>query len=270
MAELVAPERQAPLGRHPGVLLAQRARGRVAGVDVRLLAPLSLPGVQPLEGGETQDHLAAHFQHRGGRPAEPDGYVGDGAHRVCDVLAGATVAPGGGPHQDAVLVADRDGQPVELQLDRVGTDGGVLHGRQSLLATGAGRAGSQGAMHPLVPGPQLFEVERIVERHHGLLVAYRREHGVIGRGTDALGGRVRMDQLGVTCLQGLQLFEQVVEVGVGDLGLAGVVERRVVVEQGLQLTNTGRGASDRARVGTGRVDHRPRLHLVCDRPDPAR
>ena len=263
VAELVAPERQAPLGGHPGILLAKRAGGRIAGVDICLLAPLDLAGVEPLEGGETQDHLATHFEDWGGRPAEPDGYVGDGAHRVSYVLAGASVAPSGGPNQHAVDIAHRDGQPVELQLHRVRTDGGVLHGRQALLSTRAGRAGSQGAMHPLVPGAQLFEVERIVERHHGLLVAHRREHGVVRRGAHALGGRVGMDQLGVTCLQGLQLVEQVVEVGVGYLGLARVVERRMVIEQSLQLANTGRGADGCSRVGAGRFGHRLRLHLPC-------
>ena len=74
-----------------------------------------------------------------------------------------------------------------------------------------------------------------------------------------------MDQLWMLLLQGLQLVEQVVEVGVGDLGLARVVQRRVVVEQGLQLANTGRGVGGRARAGTGRIGHSPRLHLHRDR-----
>ena len=266
MAELVAPERQSALGRHPGVLLAQRASGRIARIDVGLLAPLSLAGVEPLEGGATQDHLAPGLQHGWRVSAQTDRYVGDGPHRVGDVLAGAAVAPGGGPDQHAALVADRYGQAVELQLHRVRIDRRVLQGRQGLLAARAGRAGRQGAVHPLVPGSQLLDVEGVVQRHHGRLVAHRREGGV-GRCPDPLGRRVGMDQLRVIRLQGLQLVEQVVEVGVGDLRLTGVVQRRVVVEHGLQLAHTGRGVGGCARAGGGRVGHRPRLHLPHDRPE---
>ena len=265
VAELVAPERQAPLGRHPGILLSQRTGGCVAGIDVSLLAPLGLAGVETLEGGETQDHLSPHLQHRRSRPPQADRDIGDGAHRVGDVLAGAAIAPGRGPHQHAVLVADRYRQSVELQLHRELAYTGVLHGRQRLLPSGVGRASSQSAVHPLMPRPQLLDVEGVVQRHHGRLVGHRRKHGVIGRGPDPLGGRVGVDQLRVPCLQGLQLVEQVVEVGVGDLGLARVVQRRVVVEQGLQLANTGRGVGGRAHAGTGRIGHSPRLHLRRDR-----
>ena len=233
--ELVAPERQAPLGRHPGVLLAQRARGRVAGVDVGLLAPLGLAGVEPFEGGEAQEDLAAHLEHRGGRPAQTDGDVGDGAHRVGDVLAGPAVAPRGGPHQHPVVVANRYGEPVKLELDRVGLNRGVLQRRQSLLARRPDGA-RQPTVHPLVPGPQLVDVEGVVQRHHRRLVAHRREGGV-GRGPDPLGGRIGMNQLRMLRLQSLQLPEHVVEVTVGDLGLVRVVEGRMVVEQGLQLAH---------------------------------
>ena len=94
-------------------------------------------------------------------------------------------------------------------------------------------------MHPLVPGPQLLDVEGVVQRHHGRLVAHRREGGV-GRRPDSLGGRVGMHELGMPVLQGLQLAEQAVEVAVGDLGLARVVEGRMVVQPGLELADARR------------------------------
>ena len=49
-----------------------------------------------------------------------------------------------------------------------------------------------------------------------------------------------MHQLRMLLLQGLQLVEQVVEVGVGNLRLARVVEPRVVVQHRLQLADAGR------------------------------
>ena len=65
-----------------------------------------------------------------------------------DVLAGTAVAAGGGPHQHPVVVADRYGEPVELELDCVGLDLGVLQRRQSLLA-GRPDGARQPTVHPL-------------------------------------------------------------------------------------------------------------------------
>src|SRR5690606_42160726 len=88
-----------------------------------------------------------------GRRSRPQaqGDVTDGADVPRDVLADEAVAPRGAPDQHAVLVQQRDGQAVDLQLDHVagladlGDDAGVA----------------------VLPGAQLGFVERVVQRVHG-------------------------------------------------------------------------------------------------------
>ena len=121
--ELVAEERQLPIGGDRRIDLAQRPGRGVAGVDVELrllagrLGQLDLALVEPLEGRQLHVDLAPGLEHRREVARQALGDVGDGADIVGDVLPHPPVAAGRTLHEHAVLVAQRDRQPVELQLD---------------------------------------------------------------------------------------------------------------------------------------------------------
>jgi hypothetical protein len=65
------------------------------------------------------------------RPAQPQRDLADGADVLRHVLAGLAVAARGGLHQHALLVAQVDGQAVELQLGGVGDRGASGPGSSS-------------------------------------------------------------------------------------------------------------------------------------------
>ncbi len=113
--ELVGPEAEAAGGGDGGVLLAQRARPGVAGVDERAQPSIELGPLQPLEDRQRHVDLTAHLEHRR-RPFQPHRHRLDRGDVVRDILAHLPVAPGGGLHQPAALVAEAHGQPVDLQL----------------------------------------------------------------------------------------------------------------------------------------------------------
>ena len=223
--------RQGPGGGDGGVLLAQRARGRVAGVGedlqergaVRL--PLQVAGtallVEGLEllGGEID--LAAHLEQGGvGVTGQDQRDRGDGAHVAGDVLAGGTVTAGRGPGEDPVLVGQGHGQAVDLDL------GG--HGELVVADPGLGD-------HALSPLLDLVKGEDVLEGVHALVV---RGGGEVGDGAPAhrAGRRSGSGQEGVGRLQPLQLPVEGVVVGVrqGTLGVDRVV---VGVAGGLDVTH---------------------------------
>ena len=217
LAELVGPEPQVPAGGDLGVLLPQRTGARVPGVGEEAQAGLALALVQLLERGRGHVHLAPHLEHGGRVAGQPLGDDGDGADVLGHVLPHHAVAPGRAPHVPPVLVQQRAGDAVDLQLaDVVDVLGDV-------------------ALHPLAPRHQLVEGEGVVERHHRDAVA---DLGERGRRPAAhlLGGRVGGPQLGVGLLQGPQLPNQGVELGVGDLGVVEqVVPLGVVLDEPPQL-----------------------------------
>ena len=147
-----------------GVLLPQRAGRRVAGIGEGLEPRLELALVELLERRHRHVHLAAHLEHRRHRapllrPPQRVGHGGDGGHVGGDVVAGDPVAAGGRLHQPAVLVDERHGEPVDLELadegglDRLGCDAG----------------------HAVEPGVQLLDAEGVVEAHHRRPVLHRGE-----------------------------------------------------------------------------------------------
>ena len=84
LAQLVGPERQLPAGGDAGVLLAERAGRRVAGVDERAAARLGLPPVELLERRDRHVHLAPHLdapRDVGSLALQLLGDGGDGAAR---------------------------------------------------------------------------------------------------------------------------------------------------------------------------------------------
>ena len=136
LTQLVGPEGEIPSGGHRSVLLAQRARRCVAGVDVGPLPGRRLGGVQSFEGRPAHVDLAPHF-HNGRRPVGQAVWdVPDGADVGCDVLSHPTVAPGGRLYQVAILVAQRHGQAVELQLAGPGGNRVIVEATEDPLGPG--------------------------------------------------------------------------------------------------------------------------------------
>ncbi len=165
LTQLVGPQGQVPGGGDRGVLLAQRARRGVAGVDVagQALALLLLVEGAPLGDGHVD--LAPDLQDVGHVAGEALGDLGEGGHVGGDVLADPAVAPGGGLDVPALLVADGHGQAVDLQLADA-----VQRGVVGL---------AQATLQPGPPRQQLLQLEGVVQRHH--------PHGVLDRGER--GGR---------------------------------------------------------------------------------
>ena len=170
-SELVAPQRQAAVGALGGVFQPQRSRCGVAGIHVRLLARGLLLDVQGGERRPAHVGLSTDLDHsRDVRPVEAVWQVTDAPRCVRDVLSGLAVASCGCSNQPAVFVADRHGDPVELGL----------HGE-----------GPRRCVEPLegpaVPGVEVLQAERVVEREHRRVVSYRSE-GLVGGGADRAGG----------------------------------------------------------------------------------
>ena len=218
--ELVAEKRQLTFGGDGCVDLAQRAGGGVPGIDVELGLLAGLGGklplalVEPLERRQPQIDLASDFEQRWRVARQRLGDIGDRANIVGDVLADLAVAPSGALDEDTVLVAQRDGETIELQLD---TEPGH---RLTLQAT----------LRSLIPAPQIVDVEGVVQRHHRDRVSDRRER-LVDAAADPLGDRVRGDQLGIGLLECNELAVEPIPFGVGDLGgVEFVVLLGVVVE----------------------------------------
>ncbi len=100
LAHLVRPEGERTARGDRRVLLAQRARGRVARIDEEAIARLGLPPVEVLERRDRHVDLPAHLDHPGRRAdvgREPLGYGVDGRDVGGHVLAGAAVPAGRPP-----------------------------------------------------------------------------------------------------------------------------------------------------------------------------
>jgi len=217
-AQRVRPEEQRTPRRHGRVLLAQRAGGRVAGVDEEPLARVGLSLVHRVELGDRHVDLAAHLEPLGVRAAclgELIGHVLHRRHIGGDVLAGDAVATRGGLDEPSPLVRERHGHAVDLGL------AGEVERRQVELGVLATQA--------FGPGAQLVLVERVVEAHHGYTVAHFGEEAR-RRGADGVGGRVGCGQRREVGLELAQLAHQQVVLGVGDLGRVEHVVQLVVVE----------------------------------------
>ena len=148
----VAPGREVAAGRDPRVQLAQRAGTAVARVGVERQTLLLALGVDARELRLGHVDLATHLEVD--RLGE---HLGDGADRAQvgrDVLARATVAAGGAQDEAPLLVAQADGQSVDLELGHVGRSRLTL--RQA-----------EPAPHPCVEGTQLVGIEGVGQRQHG-------------------------------------------------------------------------------------------------------
>ena len=193
-ADPVAPDRERPFGGQRRVELADRAGGGVARVGEGRFARLGAPFVQRLEVGDRQVDLAADLDQLR-RVVDPQRDRADRAQVLGHVLADAAVAAGGAADEDAVLVGERDRQPVDLRLGRVAELGGADVEALEVVADAR------------LPGAQLLLVAGVAEREHLLGVLDLLE-AVERRGADPLGRRVGGEQLGVLGLDRAQLVEQ--------------------------------------------------------------
>jgi hypothetical protein len=152
---------------------------------------------------------------------------------VRDVLADLAVAARRALNEDAVLVAQRDRQAVDLRL------------ADELKLRALDPFAREVRAHPRDPGAQLLLRARVGQRQHRDLVADLRQRGD-RLAADALRRRVGREELGVGCLDRAQLVEQRVVLVVADLR---IVEDVVAVAVVVQLVAQLRGA--RLRVGRG-------------------
>ena len=221
-----ARQPQRPGGGDPRVLLPERARGGVARVGERRLALLDHAGVDVGERGDREVDLAADLEQL--RDVVP-GRAAAGRSSIVRTLAVTSspvvaVAAGGGADHAAVLVDDRDGDAVDLELAQVARPGAAL----ALDAGG--------------PGGQLVAGEGVVEALHALEVLDRRER----RGepaVDLLARRLGRHQRRVGGLDRLELAHQLVVLTVADQRLVAHV-----VGEGVPVEFLGQVAVPGARV----------------------
>ncbi len=235
LADLVRPEGQRTRRGDRRVLLAQGPRRGVARVGEGL-RPLRFGA--PIQGGERgRRHvdLAAHLEVvRSGR-LQLLRHVADRGDVGGDVLSGHPVAARRGLDEAAVDVGERHRDPVDLRFA----------GEVERLEVDVGQQPAE----PVAPCVELGLAERVVEAHHRDAMADRREELRRRRAADALGRRVRGDDLGVVGLDPLELAEERVVVGVGDLGGVEDVVAKVVV--GDQPTQLGSPLGRCAALGCG-------------------
>ena len=175
LEELVEPGRQLAAGGHLRVVLAQRARAAVARVGVERQPGLLALGVDPRELRPRHEHLAPDIGRGGLR--EPLRDDADRPQVGRHVLAGRAVTARRALDEPAALVAQRDGQSIDLEL------GDVAQVRCGLR----GRRQAQAAPDASVEGAQLVVREGVRQRQHRAAVANLVEGA--GRGAaDALGG----------------------------------------------------------------------------------
>jgi hypothetical protein len=176
----VGEEPQRPFGRDGRIDLAQGAGGKVARVGVGALAGGLGDGVERLELRQRRIDLASDLDHVRNLARQPGRDVLQGAQVGGDVLAGAAVAPGRAADQDALLVADRGGQTVNLGLGR---EGHRLVRRQI-----------QETAHPGDEGLDLLVREGVVQAEHRHAMLDRREL-LRPRGADLQGRAVLSHQM---------------------------------------------------------------------------
>jgi hypothetical protein len=209
-------------------------RRRVARVGEGLQLALDAVAVHGLEPRAREEHLAAGLE-RGGRVAGQDERHGpDRPHVGRDVVPAHAVAAGDPAHEAAVLVVQRHGQAVHLQL------GHVL---QLALAHHAEDAPLELA--------QLLLAVGVVEAEHGHPVHERGER-LGGLLADALGRAVRRDQVRELRLQRAQLPLEPVVLLVRDLRLVEhVVEALVPADLLAEQLGTGGGVGAAPRLRDG-------------------
>ena len=116
LAPGIGIELERPVAGNARVQLAQRPRRRIARIGEGFLATCRLTRIERGKIGMTHIDFAPDFDDIR-HPGRQDGRdIGDRAHIGSDILALGTIAPGGGGHKLAGLVAQVTGQAVDLRL----------------------------------------------------------------------------------------------------------------------------------------------------------
>lgn len=214
---------QRPLGGHGGFFLAQAARCRIARVHKGLFALVGQLLVQFLEAGLRHVHLTSHLhQLRNLLAAQLERNGRNGSDVGGDILAGVTIAAGGGPNQQPVLVVQADRQAIQLGL------ADVLH---AVL-------GTQALTHPAIKVPQFVLTESIVQRQHRDPMDHFGKTG-LHAAAHTPGRRLIRCQLGELRFKLLQLTEQPVVLGVRYARIVKhVVTVVMVLDGGPQIGNS--------------------------------
>jgi hypothetical protein len=113
-AQLVGAKRQVPVRRDPRVLLAQRPRSRVTGVDEDPSTYLCLAVVQLVKSAERHVNLPSDLQDLRSVTTNALGHGTDRKHISGDIFAYFTVASSGCPDQPGALVKQRHRQAIDL------------------------------------------------------------------------------------------------------------------------------------------------------------
>ncbi len=271
--QLVEPRREPPLRSHLGIDLPERARAAVPRVGIHRQAQRLPFGVDSRELGFRHEDLASGVEARGFPEAGRDHR--DRAEVGGHVLTRGSIAARRALDEAAPLVAQRDGEPVDLELRHVLEVFGRL-----------GRCGQpEAAPHPGIERPELVVAEGVREREHRSPMPDLRERAA-RRHPDLLGRRVRGDQGREGGLERDQLPQERVVLGVGDLGRVvevvalvraaqrlrelavatrgrlGVERRRGVHEIAIDRQSLGRGSFSRCRW-IGDVGHRSKDTERC-------
>ncbi len=210
LAELapgIGEEMQRPGGADAGVELAQAAGGGVARVGEGAAAGGGLAGVQRREVGMAHVGLAADLEDRRGA-GQGLGDVGDGAGIRGDVLAGLAVAAGGGLHQPAGLVAQRQRQAVDLGLGGEGE--GIARREAEEAADALDELGDLGGIEGVLQAEERQGVADLGE-------------ALGGGGADPVAGAVGALELGEARLDGGVAPLQRIIVGIDDPRRVGLV-----------------------------------------------
>ena len=214
--QAVGDEPEPALGAEARIEELERARRGVSGVGERELLVRPPQLVQAHQLGVGHVDLAPHLQQPGRVAFECQGDAPDRLEVGRDVVAPFAVAPGRSQDEHPMLVTQRRGHAVDLELDDV-----------------ADRlARREAAADAAVPLAELVEVVGVLDREHRNGVRDRPEFGQ-GRAADALGGAVGSGQLGMLGLERLETLHEAVVLPVADLRRRlDVVEAVVPVDLG--------------------------------------
>jgi hypothetical protein len=228
-ADRVEIEVERPLRGDTGVELPQTTGGRVARVDVGLLATRGRVRIHLREPGERQENLAAYFEDRRRFATQASRHGADRRDIRGHVLAREAVATRGGAMKLTIAVHDGDREAVEFRF------GGVI---DRAFAT-------QALTHLAVEIREIFFRESVLERQHRHRMLDLAElRG--GRAGHALRRRILCDELRMRRLDRAQLLHEPVVFRVRNRGL---VEHVIAVIVAVDLLAQPRRALGRRRRG---------------------
>ncbi len=219
--ERIAKESERPGSRNCGIELSQASRRGVARVGEKGFAGARPGLVHLLEAIEGEVNLAPNLNASFGRALpEAQRNVAHGPEVHRHVLTDGSIAARRTHHEKLILVGERDGDAINLELRGV-----------ARLCNVVARYPHQ----PLFPGAQLLVVEGIGEREHrpDVLVFGKLALGLC---TDPQSWRIRRYALRKISLQLLELAKELVVRGVRDRRtIQNVVVVGCAVEQAAQL-----------------------------------